>query len=86
MMRNWGGIVDIDARSLADHRQDAGSGPVRQLRLGHRRLQGDAGLGRICSPTTIATGEPHPIAAPFALDRFRSGALVDEATAAAVAH
>ena len=26
------------------------------------------------------------IAAPFALDRFRSGALVNEATAAAVAH
>jgi sarcosine oxidase subunit beta len=29
---------------LADHRQDAGRGPVPQLRLGHRRLQGDAGL------------------------------------------
>ena len=33
------------ARPLADHRQDAGAGPLRQLRLGHRRLQGDAGLG-----------------------------------------
>ena len=33
-----------DAGPLADHRQDAGAGPVRQLRLGHRRLQGDAGL------------------------------------------
>ena len=37
-----------------DHRQDAGRGPVRQLRLGHRRLQGDAGLGHVSSPHTIA--------------------------------
>ena len=34
-----------DAGPLADHRPDAGARPVRQLRLGHRRLQGDAGLG-----------------------------------------
>ena len=33
-----------DARPLADPRQDAGPRPLRQLRLGHRRLQGDAGL------------------------------------------
>ncbi|MEL6872895.1 MAG: sarcosine oxidase subunit beta, partial [Pseudomonadota bacterium] len=35
---------------------------------------------------TIATGEPHPIAAPFALSRFETGRLIDEAAAAAVAH
>jgi len=29
---------------------------------------------------------PHPIAAPFSLDRFRTGRLIDEAAAAAVAH
>ena len=34
-----------DAGSLADHRQDTGRRPLCQLRLGHRRLQGDAGLG-----------------------------------------
>ena len=32
-------------RPLADRRQDAAAGPLRQLRLGYRRLQGDAGLG-----------------------------------------
>ena len=36
--------------------------------------------------STIATGEPHRINAPFSLDRFRSGALINEAAAAAVAH
>jgi sarcosine oxidase, subunit beta len=34
----------------------------------------------------VAKGEPHPIAAPFALERFSSGQLVDEHGAAAVAH
>src|SRR6185312_4120320 len=31
---------------------------------------------------TIAKGEPHPIAAPFNLDRFRTGRLIDEDWAA----
>ena len=35
---------------------------------------------------TIARGEPHEIAAPFGLDRFRTGRLIDEAAAAAVSH
>ena len=39
-----------------------------------------------CSPHTIANGEPHPIAAPFSLERFATGRLIDEAAAAAVAH
>ncbi len=34
-----------DPGPLADHRQDAGAGAVRQLRLGHRRLQGHARRG-----------------------------------------
>jgi sarcosine oxidase subunit beta len=35
---------------------------------------------------TIAKGEPAALAAPFALERFTSGALIDEHGAAAVAH
>ena len=38
-----------DAGPLAHHRQDAGAGAVRQLRLGHRRLQGHARARRMCS-------------------------------------
>ena len=37
-------------------------------------------------PARWTPGEPHPIAAPFNLDRFRTGRLIDEAAAAAVAH
>jgi len=35
---------------------------------------------------TIAEDEPGPLARPFSLDRFTSGALIDEHGAAAVAH
>ena len=35
---------------------------------------------------TVATGEPHSLNAAFTLDRFRTGRLIDEAAAAAVAH
>jgi sarcosine oxidase subunit beta len=35
---------------------------------------------------TIAHGEPSALARPFALDRFTTGALVDEHGAAGVAH
>jgi sarcosine oxidase, subunit beta len=35
---------------------------------------------------TVAHGEPHEMIRPFALDRFTSGALVDEGAASGVAH
>ncbi len=39
-----------------------------------------------CLADTIARGEPHPYLVPYALDRFVTGALVDEHGAAGVAH
>ncbi len=35
---------------------------------------------------TIARDSPHPINAPFTIERFSEGRLIDEAAAAAVAH
>jgi sarcosine oxidase subunit beta len=35
---------------------------------------------------TLANGEPHEMIRAFGLDRFRSGALVDEGAASGVAH
>jgi sarcosine oxidase subunit beta len=35
---------------------------------------------------TIATGRTHPLIEPFSMERFRTGALVDEGAAAGVAH
>jgi len=35
---------------------------------------------------TVANDRPHPLAAPFDVDRFNTGALIDEHGAAGVAH
>ena len=43
-------------------------------------------LTRIDGVWTVAKDEPHPINAPFTLERFTTGRLIDEAAAAAVAH
>ena len=44
MLRNWGGIVDVTPDRSPIIGKTAGSRPLRQLRLGHRRLQGDPGF------------------------------------------
>ncbi|MGD1036184.1 MAG: sarcosine oxidase subunit beta family protein [Roseiarcus sp.] len=85
MMRNWGGIVD----TTPDRSPIIGATPVPGLYVncgwGTGGFKATPGSGHLFAHH-LATGAPHPIAAPFSLDRFRSGALVNEATAAAVAH
>ncbi len=85
MLRQWGGIVDV----TADRSPIIGASPVAGLYLncgwGTGGFKATPGSGHVFA-ATIARDEPHPMAAPFGLDRFRSGALVDEAAAAAVAH
>ena len=85
VLRTWAGIVDVcpDASPIVG--PTPVERPVRQLRLGHRRLQGDARLG-LGVRRTLAHGEPHELNAPFSLDRFTTGALIDEHGAAGVAH
>jgi sarcosine oxidase subunit beta len=85
MLRNWGGIVDV----TPDRSPIIGRTPVPGLYLncgwgtgGFKATPGSAPV----FAWTIAHGEPHPINAPFTLERFRDGALIDEAAAAAVAH
>jgi sarcosine oxidase, subunit beta len=34
----------------------------------------------------IARGEPHALAAPFGLDRFRTNRLIEEGAASGIAH
>ena len=45
VLRTWAGHRRRLPRRLADRRADAGRRSLPQLRLGHRRLQGDAGVG-----------------------------------------
>jgi len=53
-------------------------GPLRQLRLGHRRLQGDAGLGLGPSPTPSPTTRRTPSTKRSRCRAFNTGRLIDE--------
>ncbi len=85
MLRNWGGIVDV----TPDRSPIVGKTPVPGLYVncgwGTGGFKATPGSGHVFAHT-MAHDAPHPINAPFALDRFRTGQLIDEAAAAAVAH
>jgi sarcosine oxidase subunit beta len=85
MLRNWGGIVDV----TPDRSPIVGRTPVPGLYVncgwGTGGFKATPGSGHVFA-WTIARDEPHPINAPFSLQRFRDGATIDEAAAAAVAH
>ncbi|WP_307798277.1 sarcosine oxidase subunit beta family protein [Actinoplanes flavus] len=85
VLRTWGGIVDV----TPDASPIVGLSPVDGLFLncgwGTGGFKATPGVGW-CYAHTVAHGEPHPLNAPFSLERFVTGALVDEHGAAAVAH
>ncbi|PSK85818.1 sarcosine oxidase subunit beta [Limimaricola soesokkakensis] len=85
MLRKWGGIVDV----TPDRSAIIGKTPVKNLFVncgwGTGGFKATPGAAHVLAHT-VATGEPHPLNAPFTLDRFRTGRLIDEAAAAAVAH
>jgi sarcosine oxidase subunit beta len=85
MMRSWGGIVDV----CPDASPIIGRTPLDNLYIncgwGTGGFKATPGSGWVFAHT-LATGSPHPLNAAFSLDRFTTGALVDEHGAAAVAH
>lgn len=85
VLRTWGGIVDV----TPDASPIVGLTPVEGLFVncgwGTGGFKATPGAGWVYAHT-IAHGAPHPLAEPFALDRFWTGALIDEHGAAAVAH
>ena len=85
MLRNWGGVVDV----TPDRSPIIAKTPVAGLYLncgwGTGGFKATPGSGDVFA-WTIARDEPHPINAPFTIERFRDGCLIDEAAAAAVAH
>ncbi len=85
VLRTWGGIVDttLDASPIISKT------PVDQLYVncgwGTGGFKGTPAAG-LSFAHTIAHDEPHPLNAPFSLERFETGYLIDEHGAAAVAH
>lgn len=85
MLRHWGGIVD----TTPDATPIISKTPVDNLFIntgwGTGGFKATPGSGWTFAHM-LATGEPHAINAPFSLDRYTSGYLIDEHGAAAVAH
>ncbi len=85
LLRHWAGIVD----TTPDATPIIGKTPVDNVYIncgwGTGGFKATPGSGWVFAHT-LATGEPHPINAPFALSRYTTGYLVDEHGAAGVAH
>jgi sarcosine oxidase, subunit beta len=85
VLRTWAGIVDV----CPDASPIVGLSPVAGLYLncgwGTGGFKGTPGSGWVYAHT-IANDAPHELNLPFSLERFETGALIDEHGAAAVAH
>jgi sarcosine oxidase, subunit beta len=84
-LRQWAGIVDV----VHDSTPILGPSPVDGLYLncgwgtgGFKAIP----AGGWCLAHVMATGRSHPLASTFGLERFTSGALIDEAAASGIAH
>jgi sarcosine oxidase, subunit beta len=85
LMRHWAGIVDI----VPDNSPILGPTPVENLFIncgwgtgGFKAIP----AGGLLLAHSLATGQAHPLARKFGLDRFRSNRLIDENAATGMAH
>lgn len=85
LLRHWAGIVDI----VPDSSPIIGDSPVPGLFLdcgwgtgGFKAIP----VGGTMLAHQLAQLAPHPLAIPFSLERFTTGALVDEAAGSGIAH
>jgi sarcosine oxidase subunit beta len=85
MLRSWGGIVDVTPDRSPIIAKTAIPGLFVNCGWGTGGFKATPGSGHVFA-WTIAKDEPHPINAPFTIERFRDGYLINEAAAAAVAH
>ena len=85
MLRCWGGIVDVTPDRSPIIGKTGVPGLYVNCGWGTGGFKATPGSAHVFA-WTIARDEPHALNAPFTLERFRDGALIDEAAAAAVAH
>jgi heterotetrameric sarcosine oxidase beta subunit len=77
VLRQWGGVMDM----TMDGNPIISETPVENLFLNGGWCYGGfkaIPAGGVATAHLVATGEPHPIAAHFRLDRFRDGRTIDE--------
>ena len=85
MNRQWGGIVDTCPDACPIVSKTSTRGLYFNCGWGTGGFKSTPGSGYVFAHT-VANDEPHPLAAPFSIDRFNTGALIDEHGAAGVAH
>jgi sarcosine oxidase subunit beta len=85
LMRQWAGVVDV----VHDSSPIIGPTPIPNLYIncgwgtgGFKAIP----VGGWTLAHVLATGENHPLAEPFQLERFVTGRLIDEAAASGIAH
>jgi sarcosine oxidase subunit beta len=85
VLRTWGGVVDVTPDASAIMGLTPFDGLYVNCGWGTGGFKATPGVGW-CFAHTIACDRPHPLNASFSLERFFTGALVDEHGAAGVAH
>jgi len=85
MLRQWGGIVDVCPDACPILSKTPVSGLYFNCGWGTGGFKATPGSGWAFAHT-ITHDEPHELNAAFSIDRFYSGALIDEHGAAGVAH
>jgi len=85
MLRQWGGIVDVSPDACPILSKTDVAGLYFNCGWGTGGFKATPGSGWVFAHT-IANDAPHELNSAFGLDRFATGALIDEHGAAAVAH
>ena len=85
MLRMWGGIVDVCPDACPIISKTPVDGLYFNCGWGTGGFKATPGSGWVFAHT-IAEDRPHELNQPFNLQRFETGALIDEHGAAAVAH
>ena len=85
MLRQWGGIVDVCPDASPILAKTPIDGMFINCGWGTGGFKATPGSGWAFAQT-LAKDTPHELNAAFSLERFRTGYLIDEHGAAAVAH
>jgi methylglutamate dehydrogenase subunit A len=76
-LRQWGGVMDMSM----DGNPIISTTPVDNITISTGWCYGGfkaIPVGGMCMAHLVATGQPHPLAAHFGLERFASGHIIDE--------
>jgi sarcosine oxidase subunit beta len=85
VLRTWGGIVDVSPDASPIISKTAVDGLYLDCGWGTGGFKATPASGWVLAHTVV-NDEPHELNRPYSLERFETGALIDEHGAAAVAH